>query len=194
MDEKISGTEGSGTAETTLGSGVPEHNNGEIREELIWEGSPCWKADFLKYVGYSSLGMLLFVAAVVGGIKAGHTFVGIMAGLIIMAVFDLYLLWITIMRRATIYRITNLNIQVKTGVFTTTITNLETWRIRDSSYHQSFMEKLLGIGTVRLHAQDEDTPVLELVGLPADENLYEKIKNAYVVARQRKNILGLVAG
>ncbi len=189
MDEKVKDNDGSRNTNVLQESA----ESGDITsEELIWEGSPSWKVDFFKYTGYPLLALLLAAGAIIGGMKSDATLAGIIAGLIVIAVVALYLMWLTIVRRATRYTVTNLNIQVKQGVFTTSITNLETWRIRDSAYYQSFMEKIMGIGRVLLHTQDADTPTLELEGLPANENLYEKIKNAYVVARQRRNVLGLV--
>jgi uncharacterized membrane protein YdbT with pleckstrin-like domain len=48
------------------------------------------------------------------------------------------------------WRISNRRVQRQTGIVTTQIGSIELWRVRDIQYQQTFMERVLGVATIRL--------------------------------------------
>jgi len=132
---------------------------------VIYEGSPSWKAWFWSYV----LAWILAVAVV---------------GLV-------WLLVLSLVRKATRYKITDRNIDTERGVFSKTIETLQLWRVRDIDFRQSFFERMLGIATIHVFTKDVTDPELALKGLPASREIFDKLKDAAELARQQR-VVGLV--
>lgn len=157
-----------------------------VEEELTWEGSPKWQADFGSLV----LSGLVSLAGIAGFflLHFKHAWLVSLALLLTGLVF---IVGIRLKRRAERYRITNLVIEFQRGVFSTRIDNMELWRINDIAYHQNLFDKLLGVSKIHLHTQDASDPEMEIVGLPPGRQIYDSIKEGVHIARQARNVLGV---
>ncbi len=163
-------------------------------ERLIWEGCPSWQADFNRLFQAAMLGLLgiawmIFVAVKFPG---WHAIVKFYIPLLLLLFGAGWFAWIRIRRRSQRYKITNLNIEYESGVFNKTIQNLEMWRIDDIVFHQTLSERMLGISRVELITRDKTNPVLVLEGLPPGRRVFDDVKQAFLLAKQRKNIVGFV--
>ncbi len=134
--------------------------------DVIFVGSPSWKAYFWQY----ALAWLLCLALV---------------GFI-------WLLFLKLNRTAKRYKITSNSIDVESGIFGRKIETLQLWRVRDIDFQQSFLHRMLGIATIHVFTKDVTDPDLHIVGLPGSRELFDKLKLAVEHSRQTRNVLGLV--
>lgn len=169
--------------------------------KMIYEGSPSWKG----YLGY-------YLAAII----AGGAAIAIMRALVkpeinnapgtgtpmltqvleilipIAAVFVLFV-GVNLKRRSTKFRVTNTVIETERGMLSKSIDVLQLWRCRDVRYKQSIFDRILGIAHVEVFAQDQTTPHLEIVGMPASRQLFEQLRDSIEIQRQAKNVYGVVS-
>lgn len=133
--------------------------------EVIFEGTPSWKAWFWHYVGAAVTSLLL---------------VGVV-----------WFVQLHLTRKSTRYRITTRTIDYELGVFSRTIETLQLWRVRDLDFHQSVMERMLGIARIHVFTKDVTDTELVLRGLPASREIFDRLKDAVEIARQQR-VVGLV--
>lgn len=133
---------------------------------ILYEGSPSWKAFFWQYV------FAWILAVVVVG-----------------------LVWVLILhlkRKSTKFKITSAAIDTETGIFSRRIETLQLWRIKDIDFQQSFWERILGVARIMVFTKDVTDPVLTIMGLPSSRELFDQLKDAIEVARQSRNLMGIV--
>jgi membrane protein YdbS with pleckstrin-like domain len=133
--------------------------------ETIFEGTPSWKAWFWQYVGAVVTSFLV-------------------VGLV-------WLVRLHLGRTSTRYRITTRTIDYELGIFSKTIETLQLWRVKDLDFHQSLLERMLGIARIHVFTKDLTDPDLVLRGLPASREIFDRLKDAAEIARQQK-VVGLV--
>ena len=146
-------------------------------------------ASTVFFLGLAGLVWMIFVVV---KFPSWHAAVKFYIPLALLFAGALWFSWIRIQRRSQRYKITNLNIEYENGVFNKTIQNLEMWRIDDIVFHQTLSERMLGISRVELITRDKTTPVLVLEGLPPGRRIFDDVKQAFLLAKQRKNIVGFV--
>ncbi|HLO40101.1 MAG TPA: PH domain-containing protein [Phycisphaerales bacterium] len=123
-------------------------------EEPVWEGNPSQWTNFGWYVGCI---------------------------LIIPIPFAIYHYLRT---RTTRYVLTNQRLRLETGIVARSIEEVELYRMNDSAVRQSFIERLLGVGTVWLQTSDERNPEITLRAVPNPAGLREDIRK-HAEARRR---------
>jgi membrane protein YdbS with pleckstrin-like domain len=167
-------------------------------ETLIWEGNPKWQTDmgfilksfFIIIIGFTLLTLLLRTNRFyIGKIP---TFIKVLLPLCISAIGFGMFTYIRLRRKNEHYKITNLNIEIEQGILSKKVNNLEMWRVRDIEYTQSLSDRIFGVSRVTLMTQDKTHPQVILEGLPPGRRIYEDIKQAFLLAKQRKNIIGMV--
>lgn len=134
-------------------------------ETLIWQGRPTWRA----YAGLTILGWVLAPAVL---------------GLVVLAVLG-------IKKRSIGWMLSNRRIEIETGWLSRKIDTLELWRKKDVEFEQGLWDRLLGVSSIRITAQDENDATLAIVGLPGDRAVYDQLSNAVMTARQQRNVLSL---
>ena len=133
--------------------------------ETIFEGTPSWTAWFWAYLGACVLSLVL---------------VGIP-----------WLVRLHLVRTSTRYRISTRTIDYEVGIFSKTIETLQLWRVRDLDFHQTLMERMLGVARIHVFTKDVTDPEIVLRGLPASREIFDRLKEAAVIARQQR-VVGLV--
>jgi hypothetical protein len=73
------------------------------------------------------------------------------------------------------------------------IVPLQLWRVRDVTYRQNLVDRILGIAHIELITSDTVTPRLEILGMPASRALFEQLKDSIEVQRQAQNVYGVVS-
>jgi membrane protein YdbS with pleckstrin-like domain len=132
---------------------------------VIYEGYPSWKAWFWSYVLAGVLSLAL-------------------VGLIWMVVLNLR-------RKSRRYRLTDRTIDYEIGVLSKRVETLQLWRVQDLDFRQSVLDRLLGIATIHIVTKDVTDPVIELRGLPASREIFDRLKDACDLARQQR-VVGVV--
>jgi membrane protein YdbS with pleckstrin-like domain len=162
---------------------------------VMFDGHPSWRAWFWRVVFAATL----VVIGVVGLLYVVYKFWGtpeltyyaIGAGVLVAAAVG-YFLFLHLDRRSTKIKITNHTIDIESGIFGRTIDTLQLWRIRDIDFEQTFTERLLGIARIRILSHDQRSPNLVLRGLPGSRDLFDKIRDQIAIARQARNVVGVV--
>ena len=160
----------------------------------IYGGTPSWKATFWGHVGATLLvflGIALAIAVPLVVTTVNTTMV-LIGGGVISLIGMISLLYMSVMRRSLHYRITNRTIDVESGFLSKRIETLQLWKVRDIEFLQSFADRLLNVARIRVVAHDATTPDLVLKGIPASRTTFEKLKEAVDLARQSRNVVGIV--
>jgi membrane protein YdbS with pleckstrin-like domain len=160
----------------------------------LYGGSPSRKA----YLPRFTMAAALIALSVLGGASAAlnasqgwAVALALVAGALALAGAGLGA-WTELNRRTLRYRVSTRRIDVESGILTTRIDTLELWRVRDLEFLQTFNEKLLGIGRIHIRTHEEDKSEVTLVGLFEARRLFEELKSAVELARQNRNIIGIV--
>lgn len=160
---------------------------------ILFDGPPSWRAWFWRTVG-ATLVVVAGVAASIGLLIAYWDAERLysLAGVGLAVIGVLWFLWLLFERRSTHIRISTQTIDLETGLFGRTIDTLQLWRVRDIDFEQTFSERLLGIARIRVMSHDASQPQLVLRGLPGSRALFDQLRDAIAIARQSRNVLGIV--
>jgi membrane protein YdbS with pleckstrin-like domain len=139
--------------------------SGLSKQAIIFEGTPSWKAWFWSYI-----------------------FAGVLSLVVVGLVWILVL---ELRRKGTRYKVTGRTIDLESGIFSKQIDTVQLWRVQDIDFCQSFIDRIFGIATIHMTTTDRSTPELNMRGLPASREVFEKLKDAADLARQQR-VLGVV--
>jgi membrane protein YdbS with pleckstrin-like domain len=161
--------------------------------KTIYEGVPSWKA-FLGYYVAAVLAGAVVIALLVGIAWADATSMrrALFVAIPIAAV-AVFFIGVNIYRRSIKFRVTNTVIETERGMLSKSIDVLQLWRCRDVRYKQNLLDRILGVAHVEVFAQDQTTPHLEIVGMPASRELFEQLRDSIEIQRQAKNVYGVVS-
>jgi membrane protein YdbS with pleckstrin-like domain len=161
--------------------------------KMLYEGNPSWKAFIGHYL------IAFFVAIAVMAIKSlvdgsGAPLMTKMLNVLVpIAVAIVYLFAVTLYRKSIKFRVSNTNIEYERGLISKRIDVTPLWRVRDVSYKQNLVDRILGIAHIEVVAADASTPSFEIVGLPASRQLFENLRDSIEIQRQTKNVYGVVS-
>ena len=86
------------------------------------------------------------------------------------------------------YRLTTERLIVTAGVIGKQSQELEIYRVRDVTVELPLINRMLGLGTVVVHASDSSSPRVELVAVPDAERVKEQIRQAARAARKAEGV------
>jgi membrane protein YdbS with pleckstrin-like domain len=161
--------------------------------KMLYEGHPSWKAYFGYYLAAG------FVALIVMAILRWKDGTGAPVGtkmldtVIPLAALIVFIVGLTLWRSSIKFRVSNTVIEYERGLFSKRIDVMQLWRVKDVSYRQTIVDRILGIAHIQVIASDATTPQLEIVGLPASRQLFEQLRDAIEIQRQAKNVYGVVS-
>jgi len=139
-------------------------------EETLWEGSPAIKMlalDLVSTVLYSlALSLVVYLgyrpalhflaafsrqaAAVVTAYQPGFRLAAIAFVLVMVGRRVGGLIWRGLALRGHRYRLSNQRLVLESGVLSKSVTEIDIRTVEEVSFHQSFAERLLGIGQISL--------------------------------------------
>jgi membrane protein YdbS with pleckstrin-like domain len=158
----------------------------------ILRATPSWKAQLGAHLAALAL-VIGAIALAVALPKVWNQSVqtGLIVGGVVSGLGEIWLiaLWFA---RAVRYKITTRTIDIESGVLSRRIETVQLWKVRDLQFNQSLVERMLGLMRIRVFNHDVTTPEIVLWGLPASREVFERLKNATDVARQGRNVFGLV--
>lgn len=162
--------------------------------QVLFDGHPSWRAWFWRTV-FAAFLVLLGLGSVVTALLIApeeyKTYYVISAAAVTVFAVG-WFLFLHFDRRSTHIRISTHTIDVESGIFGRTIDTLQLWRVRDIDFEQTFTERLLGIARIRVLSHDQNQPTLILRGLPGSRGLFDKLRDSVAIARQSKNVIGVV--
>ena len=169
---------------------VPESadNPVDTDEVVYFEGSPSLRGS----VGHLLLCGLLAVAILVGAVALRtEAWWGVLVGLVLAPVVVAVPV---IMVRSVRYCISNYRIDNERGVFSKDIDTLELWHVEDLKFHQSLLDRILGIGDITIVSHDETSPRLLLRALPHPRPVFEALKQRIIAVKRQRGVIKLDAG
>jgi uncharacterized membrane protein YdbT with pleckstrin-like domain len=111
--------------------------------------------------------------------------VGAVVGLAALAYFGVrWLDW-----RMSTYNITTDRVEYECGILFKKVRNLDIWRIVDINYDQSFVQRLFGLGVLKIISTDESDKELTVGPIPRARSVYEALKQAVSLADKRRGVM-----
>ena len=74
------------------------------------------------------------------------------------------------------YKLTNQRLIITTGVFSRNMESIELYRIKDLKYEASFIQRIVGIGIIKLVSSDPMTPNIILGGFKNSISKLEELR------------------
>ncbi|MEO5768736.1 MAG: PH domain-containing protein [Polyangia bacterium] len=159
----------------------------------IYQGTPSWKAQFWSVMAALVLALtglvlapLLHAAADVAWEQA------LIAAALLVLVGVGWVLYLWGARATRRFRITTRAIDIESGLLSKNIETLQLWKVRDIEFHQTLTDRLLGVSRVRVFTHDVTSPQTALWGLPGSREVFERLKDSIEIARQSRNVIGIV--
>lgn len=97
-------------------------------------------------------------------------------------------LWVALVIANTRITLTSQRLRIRRGVFTTTIEEVELYRVHDSAMTQSFIQRLFGLGTVHLQTHDASMPHVYLSDMNGAFQLRESIRQTVERVRRVQKV------
>jgi membrane protein YdbS with pleckstrin-like domain len=155
--------------------------------KVIYEGHPTWKAWFGSYVVAWFLVATVLASA---GFWMANVYVPwLPVGLLVLPVSGVA--WLGVLkarRRGLRYRITDGGIDFEHGIVAKRIETIQLWRVRHVDFQQSIFERLFGIANIHVMTTDKSDAELVIRGIPDARAVFDRLKDALQVARQRQVI------
>jgi membrane protein YdbS with pleckstrin-like domain len=115
-------------------------------------------------------------------------------GLFLIAIGILLFCMPMLLRKTLRYRITNYRIDITTGVLSRNVETLELWHVEEPRLHQSFFNRLMGVGSITLTSHDANMPKMVLVGLPKPQELFRLIEQRVIAVKRQPGVMKVDAG
>jgi hypothetical protein len=87
------------------------------------------------------------------------------------------------------YKLTNERLMITRGFISKRIEEIELYRVNDVAMKQSIMERMFGLGDVRLETTDATTPESQVNDVHNPERVKDLIRQAARTERQRRRVL-----
>jgi membrane protein YdbS with pleckstrin-like domain len=157
-------------------------------EKIYYEGSPLVRGNIGTLILFFLIGALLIAIPFIWHATQQSwpiwwvTLALIVIGLIL---FVAPVIWARTMR----YRISNYRIDYERGLLSKTIDTTELWHVEDIQFHQSLIERILGVGTITVFASDQTSPSLPLRGLPRPRDIFDALKARVIAIKRTRGVL-----
>jgi len=154
-------------------------------EEELWTGSYSPKAMFGS--------MLAAIVLTVGGLVVVPVFANTAVGWRMLGL-GLFVMWgglalVLAYRRLSVrYRLTTYRLFHESGLLSRTTDRLEVIDIDDVRVHQGLVERMLGVGTVKIESSDRTDPELSLPGIDEVRAVADLIDNTRRAERERRGL------
>jgi uncharacterized membrane protein YdbT with pleckstrin-like domain len=141
-------------------------------EEIVFEGRPVWRSTLAFYIkGFVGALVVAIVAAIAGVATA-------LAIAIWLVLFALVVLVGLIRRLATRYSITNQRLRIERGILSKHVQQTRIERVQNVNTRQSFVERVLRVGTVDFDTAGTDDSDFTFVGVGSPHAVVEAVDRA----------------
>jgi membrane protein YdbS with pleckstrin-like domain len=163
------------------------------KREMLYEGNPSWKAYFGHFVaaGFAAVILIAILNMISGSGAPMKTKVLNVA--IPLAAAAVFFFGLHLYRKSIKFRVSNTVIEHERGLLSKRIDVVQLWRVKDVSYKQSLVDRVLSIAHIQIVTSDATNPNFEIVGMPASRKLFEQLRDSIEIQRQAKNVYGVVS-
>jgi uncharacterized membrane protein YdbT with pleckstrin-like domain len=153
-------------------------------EQQLWHGSYSPKA---MYGSWMLAGVATIVAIVVS-LLLPNPITWMVAGAIVAALWLCLLGYLLYERLSVEYTLTNHRFIHKTGILRRVTNRVETIDIDDVTFEQGIIERMFGVGTIRLLSSDTSDPKLFLKGIDDVKRVADLIDDARRSERRKRGM------
>lgn len=171
------------------------HRPADDREEVYFQGSPMLRGELGRLTGFVVFG-LIFIAIPIAyhfmqKDRSGPVW-WVWLACIVIGLIVMFIPWL--MTKTLRYRVSNYRIDFERGLLSRSIDTLELWHVEDISFHQSLVDRILGVGTITIISSDDTTPRLELKSLPKPRQLFESLKQRVIAVKRQRGVVKMDIG
>ncbi len=99
-----------------------------------------------------------------------------------------FAIWKWLVIRCTRYTLTSQRLQLETGVFSKHLEEIELYRIKDSELLRPFIQRLVGLGTVRVLSSDSTMPEMQVRCISKADGVRELIREHVEKVRKARGV------
>lgn len=177
----------------TTTTGAPVHKATGDTEEVYYEGSPLLRGELGRGFLWILIGLILIATPILLHIymDKGPAF-PVWAGFIVLG---LILLFVPSLKAKTVrYRITNYRIDFQKGFLGRSIETIELWHVEDLRFHQSLVDRIVGIGTITIISKHPTIPVLVMRSLPNAPQIFKTLEQRVIAVKRASGVIKVDAG
>jgi len=153
-------------------------------ENEVWHGTPSQ----LRHLGLFTLSAIAAIVLLIAAIKLHESSTVWWLPLALVAVPVFVAVKRYLQTSCEHITLTDQRLILRRGVFSRTTDYVELYRIKDSHFTQPFLERMLGLGTIRLRTTQDSAPVVELTGMTGPEHLWNQIRTLVEARRDAKGV------
>lgn len=161
---------------------APKDDSTHDQEHDLWQGSFSWKA----MLGSWLLAALATVALIVVTV--------LFAGAVLVTVPVIVVMWVGMLvyllyRRLSVhYTLTSQRLVHNTGILVRTTDRIEVIDMEDVTFSQGIVQRMLGVGTIKITSQDRTHPEIWLVGIDEVQRIALMLDDVRRKERRRRGI------
>jgi uncharacterized membrane protein YdbT with pleckstrin-like domain len=153
-------------------------------EQALWQGSYSPKA----MIGTWVLAGLATLAAIVVSVVFPLPPVWLGAAILVLAIWLSPLAFLLYERLSVSYELTSQRFVHKTGILRRVTNRIEVIDVDDVTFEQGFVERMFGVGTIKLLSSDTSDPKLTLRGIDDVQRVANLIDEARRTERRKRGI------
>lgn len=156
-------------------------------ETKLWSGGFSPKA----MIGYWLLAAVLTIAGVIAGVFLAIPTGGaiwLLVALLAVALWGGLALYYLYLRYGLSYELTSQRLVHKVGILSQTTNRIEVIDIDDVSTYQTFIERIMGVGTIKILSSDTSDPMLIIRGIDDAKRIATMIDNVRRDERRRRGM------
>lgn len=155
-------------------------------EQELWKATYSPKAAIPSFAVAGFLSVVVIIGVLIwGSLTAIHWLWLLLAILLVCAGLGIQLL---VTRLSTAYRLTTQRLVHEVGLLRRVTNRLEVIDIDDVTVEQGLIDRILGIGTIKLTSSDRTHPALQLRGVDNVREVAEQFDNARRTERMRRGL------
>ncbi len=162
-------------------------------EKIYYEGSPLVRGNLGQLFLFFLIGVLCVAAPFVYGLTQDRWWSWWVI-LLLIAIGVLFIIGPIVWSKTIRYRISNYRIDFERGLLSKSIDTMELWHVDDLKFHQSLIDRLLGVGTITIYATDQSTPQLPLRGIPKPRDIFDNLKARVIAIKRSRGVIKMDAG
>ncbi|MEN0020847.1 MAG: PH domain-containing protein, partial [Planctomycetota bacterium] len=96
--------------------------------------------------------------------------------------------WQILKTANTKFNLSSQRLQLEQGVFSKSLEEIELYRIKDTELTRSFVQRILGLGTVVVLSSDTTMPRMEIPSIKGPQDLRDQIRDNVELVRKRRGV------
>jgi len=164
---------------------VASNRAADDAEVKLWTGSYSPKAMVGNWI---LAGLITVAAATAGALSAFNPMIVFIAAIVAAAIWIAMLFYVIVLRLSVDYELTTQRFVHRVGLLSRTTNRVEVIDIDDVQVQQGFVERMLGVGTIKILSSDVSDPMLQLKGIADVNRVATLIDNARRDERRKRGL------